>query len=323
MIKVSVIVPAYNTENYIKDCIESLIHQTLEELEVIIVDDGSKDRTLQVLKAYEEKHPQRVKVLHKENGGQASARNLALQHAKGEYLGFVDSDDWVDLKMYELMYEKAVEENADIVVCDMIRHYPDKTLYNDYTNVSNKIKFANSSCNKIFRREFAQDITFPEGLWYEDFEYSTKQILKTDLISVVHEGLYQYNCRDGSTMNNSNAQKNKDILTVLDHVTTFVEQNGWEEKYRKELEYLYIEHVLHTTINRLEEQDNKEKREVINYIRKEVTKKYPHFYKSEDFQEYEVKKRILTFLNAIGLSWFAKGIFDVKRFMRERKNEKS
>ena len=295
----------------------------MKALEVIIVDDGSTDQTLPLLRKYEAKYPDRVKVFHKENGGQASARNLGLTYAQGEYIGFVDGDDWVSLDMYEKMYQKAVEENADIVVCDMIRHYLDKKIYNDYTNVSNKIKYANSSCNKIFRRKFAQGIFFPEGLWYEDFEYSTKQILKTDSISVVHEGLYQYNCRDGSTMNNNNAQKNKDILQVLENISTFIKEHAWEEKYKKELEYLYIEHVLYATINRLEGQGNLEKREVINFIRKDVIKKYPTFYKSDFFQEYGMKERILIILNAKGLSHVAKFIFDIKRFIREIKNDKS
>ena len=323
MCKISVIIPAYNTENYIKQCLESLVNQTIKEIEIILMDDGSKDNTLALLKAYEAEYPDRVKVLHKENGGQASARNMGLAYAQGEYIGFVDSDDWVSLDMYEKMYEKAVDEKADIVVCDVIRHYPDKTLYNDYTNVSNKIKYANSSCNKIFRREFAEGVAFPEGLWYEDFEYSAKQVLKTDAISVVHEALYQYNCRDGSTMNNDNAEKNKDILKVLEHICAFAKENGWEEKYKAELEFLYIDHVLHTTINRLEEQKSTKKREVIRFIRKEVLKKYPQFYKSKFLQEYEPKRRILIYMNAKGLSHVAQFIFNFKRYIKEIRNGKN
>lgn len=323
MCKVSVIIPAYNTENYIKECVESLIGQTLKEFEVIIVDDGSTDNTLALLKEYEKKAPERIKVLHKENGGQASARNLGLKYAKGEYVGFVDSDDWVALDMYEKMYQKAKEENADIVVCDIVNHYPDTTRTVDFTHVTNKSRYANSSCNKIFRREFAEDIVFPEGLWYEDFEYSAKQVLKTDAISVVHEGLYQYNCRDGSTMHNNNAQKNKDILTVMEHIEAFVEEHGWSEKYKTELEYFYVDHVLNTTIERLEEQENKEKREVIEYVRKAVLKKCPKFYQTQVFKEYGLKKRIVLLLNAAGFSYVAKFIFDFKDKLREMKNDQS
>ena len=114
MVKVSIIIPAYNTEKYIDNCLQSLVNQTLKEMEIIIVDDGSKDNTLELLRGYEAKFPEKIKVFTKENGGQASARNLALEHVTGEYVGFVDSDDWVSLDMYEKMYQKAKETDADI-----------------------------------------------------------------------------------------------------------------------------------------------------------------------------------------------------------------
>ena len=322
MVKVSVIVPAYNAETYVEKCVESLMNQSLKELEVIIVDDGSKDNTLSILKKYEEEYPNILKVFHKENGGQASARNLALEYATGEYIGFVDSDDWVSLDMYEKMYQKAKETDADIVVCDSVEQYEDGENYQNYTTVPNKLAFAGGVLNKIFRREFAAGTFFPKGLWYEDLEYSAMLFMKTDKISIIHEGLYQYNCRDGSTMHNNNAQKNKDILTVLNHVWDFVEENGWQEKYKEELEYLYLEHILYTAINRLENQQNTEKREVINYLRKEVLKKYPKFYKSKAFKEYEKKKQVVTFLNAKGFSQVVKAIFDYKSKMRDKKEDK-
>lgn len=313
MVKVSVIVPAYNMESYIHQCMKSLLNQTLNEIEFLIVDDGSKDNTLEILREYEAKYPEKVRVFHKENGGQSSARNLALQHAKGEYLGFVDSDDWTDPEMFEVMYQKAKADDADIVVCDMQDHYVDRVVYHDYTHVPNKQGFAGNVINKIFRREFAEGVTFPLGLWYEDLEYSAKLLAQTERVSVVHEGLYQYNCRDGSTMRNNNSQKNKDILTILNHVYDFVEENGWLERDGAELEYLYIDHILLTTINRLEAQDNPEKRAVIDFLRKEVNQKYPHFYKDEVFQQFILKRRIVAFLNAKGLSRVSKFIFDLKK----------
>lgn len=319
MCKVSVIIPAYNTEKYMAHCLESLLHQTLEELEVIVVDDGSTDNTLAALKEYQEKYPDKLKVFHKENGGQASARNLGLQYAKGEYIGFVDSDDWVDLQMYESMYHKAQKEHADIVICNMVEHYPDKEICYDLTDVPNKLGYAGSSCNKIFRREFAEGILFPVGLWYEDFEYSAKQLMKTDAIGVMQEGLYHYNCRDGSTMHNNNAYKNKDILTVMNHIYAFAVENGWEEKYQKELEFLYIEHILYATIKRVEEQKSADKRDVINALRKEVLQKYPLFYKAEVFLKYDAKKRMVTFLNAKGFSYVAEMLFKVMRTLRGQK----
>lgn len=316
MKKVSVIIPAYNTESYMSECLESLVHQTLEEIEIIIVDDGSKDNTLQILKEYEKEYPEKVRVFHKENGGQASARNLALEHATGEYLGFVDSDDWVSLDMYEKMYQKAKAENADVVVCNMTEHFPEKEVCHVYNNAKHKLDYAGSSCNKIFRRIFAAGIFFPQGLWYEDFEYSAIQLMKANQVSFVDEGLYHYNCRPGSTMHNENAHKNKDILTVLNHISNYAKEYQLEEKYAEELEYLYIEHILLTTINRLQEQKNKDKKEVITFLRKEVLNRYPVFYKNRFYKEYESKRRVVARLNASGFSAVSKFIFDMLRMLR-------
>lgn len=310
--KVSVIIPAYNTEKYIETCLTSLLKQTLEDIEIIVVDDGSTDSTLEVLKEYEKKYPEKIIVYHKENGGQASARNLALSYAKGEYLGFVDSDDWVDLDMYEKMYMKAREENADIVICDMVEHFSDHQIYHNGTLFKDKFSVTPSACNKIFRADFAGDIRFPIGLWYEDFEYTTKQLMKTERISVIHKGMYHYCCREVSTMHNNNSIKNKDILSVMEHLEEFVRANKWEDKYLETIEFLYIDHVLLTTINRVEGQKGSDKRKIINYLREQVCHKYPRFFRDHVFCEFPLNRRIIACLNAAGLSPVSQLIFDIK-----------
>lgn len=314
-VKVSVIIPAYNTEEYMGECLESILKQTLKEIEIIVVDDGSTDGTLPIIQTFSEKHPDKIKVFHKENGGQASARNLALSYAKGEYLGFVDSDDWVDEDMYEKLYLKAKEENADIVICDMIEHFPNQQIYHNGSKFDDKFAVTPSACNKIFRSSFAGEIKFPVGLWYEDFEYTTKQLMKTDKISVIHEGLYHYYCREVSTMHNNNAKKNKDILEVMAHLEQFMHENDLVKKYSKALEYIYIDHVLLTTINRIERQKCKGKRVIIRCLRKEIWKKYPYFYRDEIFKKFALNRRIVACLNAVGLSYMSKLIFDIKNIM--------
>ncbi len=311
-IKVSVIIPAYNTEAYMKQCMESLVNQTLQEIEIIVVDDGSTDNTLEILKKFETEHPEKVRVLTKENGGQASARNMALQFAQGEYLGFVDSDDWVDETMYEEMYHLAKEKAADIVISDTIDHYSDHDVYHHASQFSDKFSVTPSACNKIFRRSFIGDVRFPEGLWYEDFEFTTKLLMKTEKIDVIHKGFYHCHCREISTMNNNNAKKNKDILTVINHLEEFVIANGWKEKYAHVIEYLYLEHILITTINRLENQENKDKKAVIRFLRKEVCKKYPRFYTGDVFKGFPMNRKIVACLNAAGLSVVSKFIFYLK-----------
>ena len=150
--KVSVIIPVYNTEEYLAQCLNSLVRQTLDDIEILVVDDGSTDGSLKIAKEFEAANPSKIRVLAKENGGQASARNMALKHATGEYLGFVDSDDWVDTAMYQQMYDVAVREDADIVICDMEDHYPTHVVYHHSSQFESKFKVTPSACNKIFRR---------------------------------------------------------------------------------------------------------------------------------------------------------------------------
>lgn len=300
-IKVSVIIPVYNTEDYLKECIESLVNQTLREIEILIVNDGSTDSSLEIMKEFKNKYPNIIKIFDKVNGGQASARNYALSFAQGEYLGFVDSDDWVDSTMYEEMYEKAEKEDADIVICDMVDHFPDRTVCYPSSRFENKFKVTPSACNKLFKRSLVKEDVFPVGLWYEDFEFTTMQLMKTDCISVIHKGLYHCHCREVSTMYNNNSEKNQDILVVLEHLVEYVEKNGWYEKYKNVLEYLYIDHVLITSINRVQKQTNEKKKNVINNLRKEVLKKYNSFYKDDAFREMPKKRQIIALLNAYGL----------------------
>ena len=299
--KISVIIPVYNTEDYLKECIESLVNQTLREIEILIVNDGSTDSSLEIMKEFKNKYPNIIKIFDKVNGGQASARNYALPFAQGEYLGFVDSDDWVDSTMYEEMYEKAEKEDADIVICDMVDHFPDRTVCYPSSRFENKFKVTPSACNKLFKRSLVKEDVFPVGLWYEDFEFTTMQLMKTDCISVIHKGLYHCHCREVSTMYNNNSEKNQDILVVLEHLVEYVEKNGWYEKYKNVLEYLYIDHVLITSINRVQKQTNEKKKIVINNLRKEVLKKYNSFYKDDAFREMPKKRQIIALLNAYGL----------------------
>ena len=108
MYKVSVIIPVYNTEQYLNKCLDSLVNQTLKDIEIILINDGSTDNSQNIIDEYSAKYPDKIKSFIKENGGQATARNLGITKATGEYIGFVDSDDWIELNMYEELYNKAL-----------------------------------------------------------------------------------------------------------------------------------------------------------------------------------------------------------------------
>ncbi|HAX73195.1 MAG TPA: hypothetical protein DCY20_06690 [Firmicutes bacterium] len=213
---VSVIVPVYNVEKYLATCLDSLVNQSLARIEIICVDDGSTDESLTILRDYEKRYDQ-VIVITKENGGLSDARNVGLIYALGEYVGFVDSDDWVDLNFFEMLYRQAKVANADICMCDMMEVYPDErkplcdfNLY--YPNLSHPMV-----CNKLFKRTLihAGGIQFPKGLWYEDNVFTYQCFLNQPTLSHVSDVYYYYRRkREGSIMSSQLHQKIDDIYEV-------------------------------------------------------------------------------------------------------------
>ena len=314
--KVSIIVPVYNVKDYLKKCLDSLVQQTLEEIEIFLVDDGSTDGSADILREYSLNYPDKIIVITKENGGQATARNVALKRVQGEYVGFVDSDDWVDKNMYEEMYSLAKKEQSDIVICDMIDHYADYDVYHHSSQFEDKFSVTPSACNKLFKRELIIGEEFPSGLWYEDFEFTTKQLMKTERISVIHKGFYHCHCRSVSTMNNNNSEKNLNMLAVLDHLREYVKEKGWEEKYRNTMEYLVLDHVLITSINRVARQKNSKRKEIIKQMREYVLRLYPHFSRDPVYLNMKRNRRIIAYLNSRGLHQLSRLILDTKEKMR-------
>jgi glycosyltransferase involved in cell wall biosynthesis len=261
-IKVSVIVPVYNVEKFIDKCLNSLVNQTLKEIEIIVVNDGSPDNSQKIIDKYVKKYPEKVQSFIKENGGQGSARNLGIEKAKGEYISFVDSDDWLDLDALEKMYSLAKKDNSDIVICDMVDHYANYTIYHNCTKYNSVFEVTPSACNKIFKKELIKDFRFLSKLWYEDFNFTTKILFNTDKISNISEGFYHCNCGHESTMNNNNSKKNLDMIIIMDDIINYLKEN---KKYDENIaSYLIFDHILITTINRLALQKSKDKKETIN-----------------------------------------------------------
>ena len=313
--KVSVIVPVFNCENYLEECLLSLLNQTQKDMEIIAVDDGSVDNSLAILRQYERDYPKQLKVFAKENGGQASARNLALKYAKGEYYGYVDSDDWVEPDMYEQMIKMADENESDIVICDMVDHYPNKTIYHHSSEFQNKFMVTPSACNKIFKSSFVKCLQFPEGLWYEDFEYTTKALMLTDKISCVAKGFYHCHCREVSTMINHNAPKNLNMIHVLDHLYDFAIEQKLQKKYKDDLEYLVLEHIIITTINRVAEQSHPQKEQVIKELREYGRKRIPNLSVLLSYQRLPKKRKLIAYLNYHGFHKISKCILRLKKLI--------
>lgn len=261
MVKVSVIVPVYNTKKYLKRCLDSLVNQTLQELEIILVNDGSTDGSIEILREYEERFPGRVRVLEKENGGQATARNLGIKESHGQYVGFVDSDDYVELEMFETMVRVAQANACDMVECHY-HHIEERdgkelaTRGNIRQYIDRKDMFINpmtAPWNKLIRREILMQngLQFPEGLIYEDTAFCIKLIPHIKKHLYVDKKFVYYILRSTSTMNANKSRRVADIFAVLDDILKYFKENHFYESYKKELEYFCVKILLCSSLSRI------------------------------------------------------------------------
>ena len=259
MPKVSIIVPIYNVEGYIEKCLETLINQTLEDIEVILVNDGSTDNSELIAKKFFEKYPGKIVYLEKENGGLSDARNYGIPYAKGEYIAFLDSDDYVEKNMYEEMYELAKRENSDMVQCNFYWEYPDKNKRKiaDLKEYSGKkemlVKTRVEAWNKLIRREILirnSEIRFPKGLRYEDVEFTYKLVPYVEKVSILNKPFIHYIQR-GNSISNTQNERTKEIFDVLDNVIEFYKGKNLYEEYKEELEYVYVKTVFCRSLFRM------------------------------------------------------------------------
>ncbi len=311
MPKVSVIVPVYNVENYIEKCIDSLVNQTLEDIQIIIVNDGSKDSSKEKIEKYLK--DKRIIYLEKENGGLSDARNYGIPYAKGEYIGFVDSDDYVEKTMFEKMYNKAVKENSDMVECDFLWEYPSKTKIDTGKIYEGKkrgiVEARVVAWNKIIKRQILENekIEFPKGLRYEDVEFFYKLIPNLDKISFIKEPLVHYVQRDTSIANTQN-ERTAEIFKVLENVINYyIEQNIFNE-YKEELEYSYTRILLCSSLKRITQIKDKQLRKaLIKLTWKNLNSKFPNWKQNKYLKENKTLKNLyIKSINKITFSIYSK-----------------
>lgn len=308
--KLSVIVPVYKAERYLSRCVDSLLAQKAGDYEIILVDDGSPDASGRLCDEYAAAQPGKIRVLHLDNGGQGRARNRGLDIAQGGYIGFVDSDDWVEPDMYAKLLACAEREGAELVVCGI------RAIRDDGTEESlpvwregEPMAAAGSACNKLFRRELIGDLRFPEGLWYEDFAFSAKLLLRAQKTAVLPEELYDYRVGQPSTMNNENARKNLDMLEIMEELREYCEGIGRRDAF----ETMLVNHVLLDSINRLARQKGREKFEILWLMRAYVREHIPKLTECEAWKRETRNRRIVMWLNYMGLEDVTKLMLNVKK----------
>lgn len=321
--KLSIIVPVYGVEKYIDKCLNSLVKQSLKEIEVIVVNDGTKDNSQKIIDKYVKKYPDKIKSYIKENGGQGSARNYGLKKASGEYIGYVDSDDFVEKDMYKKLYNKAKENNYDIVVCgnyNVSEDYQNKNIdafINNYNTDLENIFFGKMAVwNKIYKRDILikNKLEFKEKVWYEDLAFTLKAIMNSNTFAFIDEPLYDYLIREGSTMNNSNVQRNLEILDAFNDILSYIQHNKKEEYFSK-IEFLAIDHIYISAIVRVlkAEADDKVKRETINKLIDYMNKKFPNYKNNKYINTLSKNRKIIYKLINIKMYGLINLIFKVKK----------
>lgn len=255
MPKISVIIPVYNVEDYLEKCLDSVFSQTFDDFEVIIINDGSPDNSQAIIDRYCSKYPHKITALRQENAGLSAARNTGISAATGEYLMFLDSDDYLHTEALHKIYHCAASRDLDIV-CYGLCTVVDGVVSDDSTfTVAPELAdirylfHDSSACNKLIRRSLfvAHDLRFATGLFYEDLELIPRLALYTQKIGFVQEMLYYYLIRTGSIMRQKVYNpKFASIYTVAETL----KEAFYQTPFHKELEYIYIEHLLHGAVLR-------------------------------------------------------------------------
>lgn len=327
-IKISIIVPVYKVEKYIDRCIKSILEQTYSEFELILVDDGSPDNSGKICDEYAKKD-NRIKVIHKKNGGLGDARNAGINIATGDYLGFIDSDDYIENDMYEKLLEACVNNNVDIAMCgrydiqddNITKRFAFKGDYKIWDNreaIKRLLTWDNmdsSACDKLFKKNLFDDIRFPKGKLNEDIFIMTEIIDNANKVVHIGESKYYYYHRPNSITTNDFYEGNMDAVYAANKVLEYVESRY--PYYKKDAEFFYNTIVMYT-FNRINSYKLKRENQRCFKILKDIILKN----KSEIIFERRIKlkDKLVTASRIIGVIYIMKSI---KNFLKNINIKKS
>lgn len=306
---VSVIVPVYNVEKYLSRCLDSLVNQSLKDIEIIVVNDGSPDNSQKIIEDYQKRYPQIIRGYKKQNGGLSDARNYGIKQAEGEYLVFIDSDDYVETNMLEVMYKKAKENNFDVIACDIKYIYEDT---GDSRVISSNIKkdildkneikklllnIYPSACNKMYKRNlFKNNFEFKKGILFEDVEFTHRLIPKIESIGIVNQALVNYVQRDGTITKTAD----KRILGYIDNMNGIIDyykKNNYYEEYKAELEYSYVRYLYATFIKQATLLNKEDYNIAVNDAISNRKKTFPKYRQNKYFYQTGIKGIYLLVFN--------------------------
>ena len=247
-VDLSIIVPVYNVEKYIKKCIDSLINQKSLNFkyEIICVNDGSNDRSLEILKSYERQCKEKIKIIDIENRGVSNARNIGLKNANGKFIAFVDSDDWVEESFVRNLLEVANDEM--LVVCDSYFVFNDKMKYNKENIDDTVFNVENAVWGKLFSKKIIDkyNIKFPTDITMgEDLVFTFCYLCCVENYIKLRKSIYFYRAiRENSLMNSNMKYKYKQVFKACDYVYTFAKENDLLTNKYEEIEYLFVKNLI-------------------------------------------------------------------------------
>ena len=248
---ISIIVPVYNVENYLAKCLDSLVNQTYQHIEILVVNDGSEDQSEKIIQDYAQRFPDKIKAFAKANGGLSDARNFGIDHATGNYLGFVDSDDFVTNTMFEEMLNLALKHQAEMVICNIqkvdtygnvtqkltqIPNMPEKIDLETHFSVFSDLSYF--ACNKLFKKELFHGKRFRKGIHFEDIQLIPQLLLQCKTLAQTQNFHYQYFERTDS-ISKTHTEKGLDILRAVMDVEKAFEISQYSKK-QKELKNFQI-----------------------------------------------------------------------------------
>lgn len=318
--KLSIIVPVYNmaSDGKLEYCLDSLLAQTVSDYEIIAVDDASTDNSLEILKSYGKKYPEKIKVIaSRQNLRQGGAKNLGIKAAAGEWIGIVDSDDWVSPEMYEKLLNKADETGADLVGCNYSLVYQHSmetgkvvcSNQKDQLGILNDEKYRKiildpgSMVIKIYKRKMIVDngLWYPEHMFYEDNCMGPLWMLYCKHFEKVEEALYYYYQHDGSTVHGISEDRCYDRMRAMNLLIEETKKRNLYERFLPELEYRYTELYFITTLFSCMQGKMKGKYAFVKKLKKGILKAFPEFQQNVYYQNRmgpEEKRMIATLLHS-------------------------
>ncbi|MBO5999300.1 MAG: glycosyltransferase [Lachnospiraceae bacterium] len=305
--KLSIIVPVYNmaADNRLTFCLDSLLAQTLDqgEYEIIAVDDCSTDESPAILKRYEEAHPGRVRVILSEvNRHQGGAKNLGIRAAKGDWIGFIDADDWISPDMYECMLEEAEETGADMVGCDLtlVDHHTyetgeiiekngseEQTGVLDHEKKKRLILDGGRLVLKIFRREtvLKNELFFPENIFYEDNAMSSSYLLTAKKYAYIPRPMYYYYQHEGSTVHSFSEQRCRDRMAAGRMILSEAKRLGFYDEFLPEIEFTFTQLFFVNTLFTYMPRVKPARPAFVGKLAAEMKETFPNFRENSYYQE--------------------------------------